>query len=74
MAGFDNAQVDAEFFAIAAWKSLFLLNLGYSDASKLHPRTPRLRAREWLSRSMIAAPAPGWRGATKACCWYVTEE
>ena len=25
-----------------------------------------LRAREWLSRSMIAAEAPGWRGATKA--------
>jgi CheY-like chemotaxis protein len=26
----------------------------------------RLRAREWLSRSMIAVEAPGWRGATKA--------
>jgi hypothetical protein len=25
-----------------------------------------LRAREWLSRSMIAVEAPGWRGATKA--------
>ena len=28
-------------------------------------RTKR-RAREWLSRSMIAVEAPGWRGATKA--------
>jgi hypothetical protein len=25
-----------------------------------------VRAREWLSRSMIAVEAPGWRGATKA--------
>ncbi len=25
-----------------------------------------LRVREWLSQSMIAAEAPGWRGATKA--------
>jgi hypothetical protein len=25
-----------------------------------------LRAREWSSQSMIAAEAPGWRGATKA--------
>src|SRR5690606_19520708 len=34
-----------------------------------------LRAREWGSRSMVAALAPGWRGATKAhTCWYVTEE
>jgi hypothetical protein len=28
--------------------------------------TRTLRAREWLSQSMIAAEAPGWRGATKA--------
>jgi len=27
---------------------------------------PQLRALEWLSRSMIAVEAPGWRGATKA--------
>jgi hypothetical protein len=34
------------------------------------PRAPiaesTLGAREWLTRSMIAAEAPGWRGATKA--------
>jgi hypothetical protein len=30
------------------------------------PRQMELRAREWLSRSMIAVEAPGWQGATKA--------
>jgi len=29
-------------------------------------RPPSVRALEWLSRSMIAVEAPGWRGATKA--------
>ena len=55
MSGFDNAKVDAEFFppgreARAATevmpmgriKSNFLCNLGYGDASGLHPRLPRL--------------------------------
>ena len=42
MAGFDNARVDEAFFAGSTWKSNFLLNLGYGDASKLHPRLPRL--------------------------------
>jgi len=57
MSGFDNAKVDQEFFSAAApgsdaadgsWiaagsvKSNFLCNLGYGDASKLHPRGPRL--------------------------------
>jgi 3-hydroxypropanoate dehydrogenase len=42
MAGFDNAKVDAEFFPDGRWKSNFLLNLGYGDASKLFPRNPRL--------------------------------
>ena len=42
MAGFDNAKVDAAFFPDGKWKSNFLLNLGYGDASKLHPRNPRL--------------------------------
>jgi 3-hydroxypropanoate dehydrogenase len=46
MAGFDNAKVDAEFFTDTAWKSLFLINLGYGDASKLHPRNPRLTFEE----------------------------
>jgi 3-hydroxypropanoate dehydrogenase len=54
MSGFDNAKVDQEFFpASAPWngaafiaagavKSNFLCNLGYGDATKLHPRGPRL--------------------------------
>src|SRR5712675_1535877 len=46
MSGFDNAKVDAEFFAGTTVKSNFLCNLGYGDASKLHPRSPRLRFEE----------------------------
>lgn len=42
MSGFDNAQVDAAFFADTTIKSNFICNLGYGDASKLHPRSPRL--------------------------------
>jgi 3-hydroxypropanoate dehydrogenase len=42
MSGFDNAKVDAEFFAGASVKSNFLCNLGYGDAAKLFPRNPRL--------------------------------
>ena len=42
MAGFDKAKVDAEFFADGRFKSSFLINLGYGDASGNHPRGPRL--------------------------------
>jgi 3-hydroxypropanoate dehydrogenase len=42
MSGFDNARVDAEFFAGESVKSNFLCNLGYGDASKQFPRNPRL--------------------------------
>lgn len=42
MSGFDNAKVDAEFFVGTKIKSNFLINLGYGDASKLFPRSPRL--------------------------------
>jgi len=41
MSGFDNAKVDAEFFPDGRWKSNFLMNLGFGDHSKLHPRSPR---------------------------------
>ena len=43
MSGFDHAKVDAEFFAGTSVRSNFLINLGYGDASGLHPRSPRLR-------------------------------
>ena len=61
MSGFDNEKVDREFFptttpgtgtkpggftAAGAVNSNFLCNLGYGDASKLHPRGPRLEFRE----------------------------
>lgn len=46
MSGFDNAKVDAEFFAGTTVKSNFLCNLGHGDASKLHPRSPRLAFEE----------------------------
>jgi 3-hydroxypropanoate dehydrogenase len=42
MSGFDNAKVDDAFFAGTAVKSDFLINLGYGDAEKLFPRSPRL--------------------------------
>jgi 3-hydroxypropanoate dehydrogenase len=46
MSGFDNAKVDAAFFPKTKWKSNFLCNLGYGDASKLFPRSPRLSFEE----------------------------
>jgi 3-hydroxypropanoate dehydrogenase len=42
MSGFDNAAVDAAFFAGTNTRSNFLINLGYGDVNKLHPRNPRL--------------------------------
>lgn len=42
MSGFDNAQIDAEFFAGTQIKSNFLINIGYGDENKLFPRSPRL--------------------------------
>jgi len=42
MSGFDATQVDETFFAGTTIRSNFLVNLGYGDASKLFPRSPRL--------------------------------
>ncbi|MFZ5655540.1 MAG: malonic semialdehyde reductase [Pseudomonadota bacterium] len=42
MSGFDNAKVDAEFFAGTRIRSNFLVNLGKGDASQIFPRSPRL--------------------------------
>lgn len=41
MSGFDNAGVDAAFFAGTSIKSNFLVNLGYGDPAGLYPRAPR---------------------------------
>jgi len=42
MSGFDNAAVDEAFFGGTTVKSNFLCNIGYGDAAKLDPRSPRL--------------------------------
>jgi 3-hydroxypropanoate dehydrogenase len=42
MSGFDNAGVDAEFFAGTRIKSNFLCALGYGDPAGVFPRLPRL--------------------------------
>ena len=43
MSGFDNAGVDAAFFAGTQVRSNFMINIGYGDASRdLFPRSPRL--------------------------------
>jgi 3-hydroxypropanoate dehydrogenase len=41
MSGFDNAKVDAEFFPEGHVRSNVLINIGFGDASKLFPRSPR---------------------------------
>ncbi|MBT5050358.1 MAG: malonic semialdehyde reductase [Rhodospirillaceae bacterium] len=44
MSGFDNNQVDEEFFSggiYKTWRSNFICNLGYGDMSSLPPRDPR---------------------------------
>jgi len=41
MSGFDNKQVDREFFSDGRYKSNFLINIGYGDHAALHPRGPR---------------------------------
>jgi 3-hydroxypropanoate dehydrogenase len=46
MSGFDNAKVDAAFFADGRWKSNFLINLGQADPAKVFPRNPRLSFKE----------------------------
>src|SRR5439155_8104336 len=42
MSGFNNAAVDAAFFAGTSIKSNFLCSLGHGDPGKLYPRSPRL--------------------------------
>lgn len=42
MSGFDNAGVDAAFFAGTSIRSNFICNLGYGDPAALYPRSPRL--------------------------------
>ncbi|MBS6437915.1 MAG: malonic semialdehyde reductase [Pantoea sp.] len=43
MSGFDPSKVNEAFFAGSSWQVNMLINLGYGDREKLHPRLPRLR-------------------------------
>ena len=42
MSGFDNAKVDAAFFATNGWRSNWLVNIGHGDPDGLFARSPRL--------------------------------
>jgi 3-hydroxypropanoate dehydrogenase len=46
LGGFDRAKVDATFFPDGRWRTMILVNLGHGDASRLHPRNPRLSFEE----------------------------
>lgn len=49
MTGFDPDKVDAAFFAGTNVRSNILVNIGYGDAAKLFPRSPRLACEEIAS-------------------------
>lgn len=42
MAGFDKTKIDSAFYSDSTWRSEMLINLGYGDSNKLHPRAYRL--------------------------------
>ena len=42
ISGFDNAMVDATFFANSTVKSNFICSIGYGNDENLYPRSPRL--------------------------------
>lgn len=42
MSGFDAEGTTKAFFDGTAWRAYFLVNMGYGDKTKLHPRNPRL--------------------------------
>ncbi|MGZ5238634.1 MAG: malonic semialdehyde reductase [Caldimonas sp.] len=46
MSGFDNAKVDAAFWAGTSVKTNFVCNLGHGDPAKLFARSPRLSFEE----------------------------
>ncbi len=46
MSGFMNEELDQAFFSGTSWKSNFICNLGYGEASQLLPRLPRLSFEE----------------------------
>ena len=42
MSGFDADKLNASFFGGTSFRANFICNLGYGDATGLHPRLPRL--------------------------------
>ena len=58
MSGFDNAKVDAAFFAGTTFKSNFLVNLGHGDPASIFARSPRLFRRSLSHRMIRPAPLP----------------
>ena len=42
MSGFSPAQVNEEFFLDSTWKVNLLINIGYGQDDRIHPREPRL--------------------------------
>ena len=49
MGGFDADKTDAAFFAGTNIRSNILVNIGYGDAAKLYPRSPRFACEEIAS-------------------------
>lgn len=46
MSGFNADTLNAKFFPEGRWRANFLINLGYGEADKLFPRSPRFRFEE----------------------------
>ena len=42
MSGFTKSKIDEAFYSETTWRSQLLINLGYGDETKLHPRGARL--------------------------------
>lgn len=42
MSGFSKTDIDSAFYAGSSWRSDFLMNIGYGDETRLHPRGERL--------------------------------
>jgi 3-hydroxypropanoate dehydrogenase len=49
MSGFNAAGVEEAFFPGGRIKANFLINLGYGDRTRLHPRSPRFAFEEFCS-------------------------
>lgn len=46
MSGFSKAKIDDVIYKGSSWRSNFLMNIGYGDSTKLHPRGHRFSFKE----------------------------